>query len=69
MAIVTLGGNPIHTIGDLPLTGTQAPAFTLIDTNLSAVQLADFAGQNVVLNIFQALIRLLVLLQYVNLMH
>lgn len=55
MAIVTLGGNPIHTIGDLPLTGTQAPAFTLIDTNLSAVQLADFAGQNVVLNIFPSI--------------
>ena len=51
MAQITLGGNPIHTSGDLPNSGA-APSFTLTKTDLSEVSLADFAGQNVVLNIF-----------------
>nr|WP_298660534.1 thiol peroxidase [uncultured Flavobacterium sp.] len=55
MATVTLGGNPTHTSGDLPTIGSQAPAFSLIDTNLTPVQLADFAGQNVILNIFPSI--------------
>jgi len=29
MATVTLKGNPIHTNGDLPAKGANAPAFTL----------------------------------------
>lgn len=51
MAEITLGGNPIHTSGDLPASGA-APAFTLTKTDLSETSLVDFAGQNVVLNIF-----------------
>ncbi len=50
MAEITLGGNPVHTSGDLP-SGT-APDFTLTKGDLSAVSKADFAGQNLVLNIF-----------------
>lgn len=55
MATVTLGGNPTQTIGDLPTIGSQAPAFSLIDSNLTHVHLADFAGQNVILNIFPSI--------------
>jgi thioredoxin-dependent peroxiredoxin len=52
MAQVTLGGNPFHTNGDLPAVGSKAPDFSLTKGDLSAVSLADFAGQRVVLNIF-----------------
>jgi len=52
MASITLGGNPIHTSGDLPKTGTQAPDFQLVKNDLSVVSLADFAGSKLVLNIF-----------------
>ncbi len=51
MAEITLGGNPIHTSGDLPSTGA-APGFTLTKIDLSETSLADYAGKNVVLNIF-----------------
>ncbi|MXN89937.1 thiol peroxidase [Flavobacterium sp. Sd200] len=52
MANITLGGNPVHTIGELPATGTKAPDFTLVKTDLSTVSLADFKGTKLVLNIF-----------------
>ncbi|MFN3216543.1 MAG: thiol peroxidase [Acidimicrobiales bacterium] len=55
MAEVTLGGNPIHTNGDLPTTGAAAPAFTLAKADLSSLTSADLAGQNVVLNIFPSI--------------
>jgi thioredoxin-dependent peroxiredoxin len=51
MAQITLGGKPIHTTGALPAVGALAPAFTLVDTQLKEVGLADFAGFKV-LNIF-----------------
>jgi thioredoxin-dependent peroxiredoxin len=52
MAEITFRGNPIHTVGTLPAVGSPAPAFTLTGMDLSDVALGDFAGQNVVLNIF-----------------
>ena len=55
MASITLGGNPIQTTGELPQTGTNAPAFTLVKTDLSSASLADFAGKKVVLNIFPSI--------------
>lgn len=55
MATVTLGGNPTHTNGTLPTIGSPAPAFQLIDSNLATVHLADFAGQNVILNVFPSI--------------
>jgi thiol peroxidase len=55
MATVTLGGNPIHTSGELPKTGSKAPDFKLVKTDLSMATLADFAGSKVVLNIFPSI--------------
>lgn len=55
MAQITLKGNPIHTSGDLPKVGVQAPAYTLVRTDLSEVAAKDLAGQRVVLNIFPSL--------------
>lgn len=55
MASITLGGNPIHTSGELPQVGTKLADFKLIATDLSAVTLSDFAGTNLVLNIFPSI--------------
>ncbi|CAZ98747.1 thiol peroxidase [Zobellia galactanivorans] len=52
MATVTLKGNEIHTLGNLPATGSKAPVFTLAKNDLSSASLSDFAGKKVVLNIF-----------------
>lgn len=52
MATVTLKGNPITTVADLPAVGSKAPDFTLTGAGLADVKLADFAGKRVVLNIF-----------------
>ncbi|MEC4003634.1 thiol peroxidase [Flavobacterium sp. SUN052] len=52
MAQITLGGNPVNTNGELPKTGSNAPQFQLVKTDLSVVSLADFAGSKLVLNIF-----------------
>lgn len=51
MATVTLKGNPIETVGELPKVGDKAPAFTLVKDDLSELQLGDIKDQ-VVLNIF-----------------
>jgi thiol peroxidase len=55
MAQITLQGNPIHTSGELPKTGSAAPNFTLARKDLSEVSLADYKGQRVVLNIFPSI--------------
>jgi thiol peroxidase len=52
MATVTLGGNPVKTSGELPKTGTKAPDFKLVKTDLSLASLSDYAGTKLVLNIF-----------------
>lgn len=52
MASITLGGNPIHTSGELPQIGSKALDFSLIKTDLSVANLSDFAGKKLVLNIF-----------------
>lgn len=55
MAQITLKGNAIQTIGELPAVGTKAPDFELIKNDLSKVSLKDFAGSRLVLNIFPSL--------------
>ena len=55
MAKITLKGNPINTIGNLPEVGNKAPAFTLVKDDLSIKSLSDYKGQKVVLNIFPSL--------------
>ncbi|WMP16386.1 thiol peroxidase [Thiothrix lacustris] len=52
MATITLQGNPIETVGELPAVGSNAPAFALTKTDLSEVSLQDFAGKTVILNIY-----------------
>lgn len=55
MAQITLQGEPVQTIGNLPAAGKPAPPFTLVKTDLSETSLQDFAGKNIVLNIFLSL--------------
>lgn len=52
MAKITLKGNPINTIGDLPKTGSSVDNFTLVKSDLSEVSLQDYKGKKVILNIF-----------------
>jgi len=55
MATITLGGNPINTIGNLPIKGVKAPQFRLTRTDLSDITLGELVGKRVVLNIFPSL--------------
>lgn len=52
MAKITLKGNEINTIGNLPNVGDNAKDFNLVKTDLSTASLADFKGQRLILNIF-----------------
>jgi thiol peroxidase len=52
MAQTHIGENLVNTNGDLPAVGSIAPDFTLTGNDLKDVQLNQFAGKSVVLNIF-----------------
>lgn len=52
MAQTKLGENTVNTMGDLPVIGSTAPDFTLVDNGLKNVSLSDFKGKKVVMNIF-----------------
>ncbi|ANW64836.1 lipid hydroperoxide peroxidase [Mycobacterium sp. djl-10] len=52
MAQITLKGNPINTVGELPAVGSTAPAFTLTGTDLGTVGSDQFSGKPLLLNIF-----------------
>ena len=52
MAQITLRGNAINTVGDLPAVGSPAPAFTLTGDDLGPVSNEQFGGKAVLLNIF-----------------
>ena len=55
MAELTLRGNTIHTVGNLPAVGQPAPSFSLTKKDLSEATNADFAGKRLVLNIFPSI--------------
>jgi thiol peroxidase len=55
MTSITLQGNEIHTNGDLPAVGADAPAFSLVDGDLNDKQLSDYAGKKKLLNIVPSL--------------
>lgn len=52
MATVTLKGNQINTIGNLPEVGNEMPKFSLIKNDLSVLSNSDLNGKKVVYNIF-----------------
>ncbi len=55
MTTVTLGGNPVNTIGELPSVGSKAADFNLCKTDLSNLSLSDLSGKQIILNIFPSL--------------
>ena len=55
MAQITLEGNPLNTVGELPAVGSSAPAFSLTKTDLADASLSDYAGKKVILNIFPSI--------------
>ena len=52
MATVTLKGNTLNTIGNLPQNQSKAENIELVKTDLSTLNLSDYLGKKVVLNIF-----------------
>ena len=55
MAKITLKGNPIETIGDLPQKGNRAPDFTVVKSDLTELSLKDYSGKRLILNIFPSI--------------
>ena len=55
MATITLGGNPVHTSGELPTVGSKLADFKLVKNDLSIADLSSFAGKKLVLNIFPSI--------------
>lgn len=55
MAKLFLRDTACSTNGELPKIGDKAPNFNLIKTDLSNTQLSDYAGSNIILNIFPSI--------------
>lgn len=55
MSTITFKGNPINTVGNLPEVGNEAQEFTMVSSDLSEKNLADYTGKRVVLNIFPSI--------------
>jgi len=55
MATITLKGNEIHTNGELPAVGSDAPDFHLVDGELNDRRLVDYAGMKILMNIVPSL--------------
>ena len=55
MAKITLKGNEIHTNGELPKVGAEAPNFSGVKNDLTELSLNELRGKKVVLNIFPSL--------------
>ena len=55
MAQITLRGNAINTVGELPAVGSPAPAFTLTGNDMGTVGSEQFQGKPVLLNIFPSI--------------
>ncbi len=52
MASITLKGNPVNTLGNLPAVGENAPALNLVRNDLSEVNLSAWDGKKKILSIF-----------------
>ncbi|MFV0605454.1 MAG: thiol peroxidase [Niabella sp.] len=55
MADITFKGNPAHTVGNLPETGSNLQDFKLVGSDLSEKTLADYKGKKVILSIFPSI--------------
>jgi thiol peroxidase len=55
MAKTAFKGNPVNTSGNLPLTGSKAPEFSLVKSDLGTLTLSELKGKKLILNIFPSL--------------
>ena len=55
MAVISLRGQTINTVGEFPQAGSVAPEFKLTNAKMQDKQLADFRGKKVLLNIVPSL--------------
>lgn len=55
METIYLNGQPVHTYGTMPQVGQKCPHFALVKSDLTPVTDDDFAGKNLILNIFPSL--------------
>jgi thioredoxin-dependent peroxiredoxin len=55
MTQVTFKGSPIRLAGSLPATGSPAPDFKIVKSDLSSLSLGELRGKKVVLNIFPSI--------------
>jgi thiol peroxidase len=53
MAQITLGGNAINTIGNLPSPGDSASNFSLTTVDMTTANLDTYTGKRKILNIFR----------------
>lgn len=55
MATITFKGNPLQTAGNLPEVGSIAPDFRLTGNDFADMNLSQFNGKRLVLNIFPSI--------------
>lgn len=55
MAQTKLGENTVNTVGELPAVGSAVPDFKLVKIDLSETSLKDYAGKNIIFNIFPSI--------------
>lgn len=55
MSNVTFHQSPVTVSGSFPKVGDKTPDFMLCAADLSDIQLADFSGKNLILNIFPSI--------------
>ncbi len=55
MATVTLKGNTVNLVGELPAVGSVAPDFKLVDTDLADRSLDDYRGKKKLLSVVPSL--------------
>ncbi|UCD35585.1 MAG: thiol peroxidase [Nitrospiraceae bacterium] len=55
MAKVTFKGTPVETKGPLPAVNEKAPGFMLTNSDLGDVSIHDYAGKQIILNIFPSI--------------
>ncbi|MDH6254278.1 thiol peroxidase [Chryseobacterium sp. H1D6B] len=55
MSNITLKGNEVHTLGNLPEVGSTVKDFALVDSGLNVKELSSFEGKKKVFNIFPSI--------------
>jgi len=55
MATISFQGKPLNTSGELPVVGSTAPDFSLVNGSLKDVSLASYAGKRKILSIVPSL--------------